>query len=113
MHEASLALSLVELIEDTVRREGAARAVSATVELGALSHVEPGALLFSFTSAASGGAASGATLRVVRPDGRAACMRCGGEVTVSQRGDPCPQCGSHQLLVTAGDQMRLVEVEVV
>lgn len=112
MHEASLAMSLAELIDETVRREGATRALSAVVEIGALSHVEPDALLFAFPSAAEGGAAAGARLDLVRPPGEAACMGCGASVRLARRGDPCPACSSHRLLVTDGDQMRLVSVEV-
>jgi hydrogenase nickel incorporation protein HypA/HybF len=31
-------------------------------------------------------------------------------VALAQRGDPCPRCGSHQLQVVAGDEMRVKEI---
>ena len=113
MHEASIALSLVELIEQTVAREGASQALSAEVEIGALSHVESEALAFAFASARLGGAAAACRLEIRRPPGMARCMACGQDTPLASRADPCPDCGSHQLLVTEGDQLRLKTVELV
>jgi len=39
-------------------------------------------------------------------------MSCVKSVTVERRYDPCPCCGSYQLQITAGDEMRVKELEV-
>lgn len=112
MHEAALALSLMELVEDVARREGAARVTAIQVELGALSCVEPEAFCHAVEAAALGRLAQGAALTLDRPPGAARCMACGEDVTLVKREAPCPACGSHRLLVTAGEQMRLTAIEV-
>lgn len=113
MHEASLALSLLDLIADTARRGEASRVLSATVEIGALSPVEPEALAFAFHAAkAELPLVRDARLILQHTDGEAQCMACGALAQLKARGDPCPSCGSFRLLVTAGDAMRLREVEV-
>ena len=39
-------------------------------------------------------------------------MPCGCTVHVSQRFDACPNCGSFQLQVTGGDELKVKELEV-
>jgi hydrogenase nickel incorporation protein HypA/HybF len=33
-------------------------------------------------------------------------------VTLAQRGEACPRCGSYQLQLAEGDEMRVREIEV-
>jgi hydrogenase nickel incorporation protein HypA/HybF len=111
MHEVALATALVGLVEE----EAASRALSPVrtvhVALGGLSHVDADALAFAFTSARRDGPAADAELVIQRIDGRASCFGCGADVDLARRGDPCPECGSYRLLVTAGEELRLVGLE--
>lgn len=59
-----------------------------------------------------GSLAEGAGLEIIGLPGEAWCMQCGKTVAVKQRFDQCPDCGGYQLQVTAGDQMRIKELEV-
>jgi hydrogenase nickel incorporation protein HypA/HybF len=113
MHEATLAVSLMDLIADAVRREGCSRAISATIEVGALSAVEPEALVQAIEVASMGGAHQGLRLVIERPMGAAHCMACGSAAVLASRAEPCPACGSHKLLVTGGEGLRLKDLEVV
>lgn len=112
MHETALAISLIDLVEETARRENAARVNAIEVELGALSCVDPEAFRSAVEVAATGRVAQGARLTLLRPAGSARCMSCGGDVLLNRRDVPCPACGSSRLLVTSGDQMRLNAIEV-
>ena len=112
MHEMALAEGIAQIVEGTARAN-AARAVRAVwLELGALSHVEQEALRFSFDVVVRGTVAEGARLEVVTTPGRAWCMPCGDTVDLARLGDACPRCGSHQLQVTQGDEMRVKEIEI-
>lgn len=112
MHEAALALGLVDLVDDEARKGGANSVKSMHVELGALSCVDPHAFAQAVDIASRGRAAEGAQLILNRPAGAAHCMACGADVTLTRRDAPCPDCGSHRLLVRHGDQMRLTAIEV-
>ena len=59
-----------------------------------------------------GSLAEGARLEIVETKAQAWCLPCGRSVPVSQRFDPCPHCSSHQLQVTAGEELRIKELEV-
>jgi hydrogenase nickel incorporation protein HypA/HybF len=39
-------------------------------------------------------------------------MACSEAVTIERRGDACPRCGSYQLQVSAGDRMRVMDIEI-
>jgi len=112
MHEMALAEGMLEIVEDAARKNGASRVASVCLELGALSHVEPEALRFCFDAVTRGGAAAGARLDIVTTPGEAWCMPCGTRVAVAALGDACPLCGSYQVEVVAGEDMRVREIEI-
>jgi hydrogenase nickel incorporation protein HypA/HybF len=112
MHEMALAEGIVQIVEETARANEARTVRAVWLELGALSHVELDALRFSFDVVKRGTVAADARLEVVATPGRAWCMPCGEAVALARLGDPCPRCGSHQLQVTQGEDMRVKEIEI-
>jgi hydrogenase nickel incorporation protein HypA/HybF len=115
MHEMSLAEGVIGVIEDAQRAapNGADWAVrTVRLEIGQLAAVEVQALRFSFDVVKHGTVANAAVLEVIDVPGSAWCMKCGDTVAIAQRGDGCPQCGSHQLQVTAGDELRVKDIEL-
>ena len=112
MHELALAEGVLRIVEDATRRNGAARVHTVWLELGALSHVEPQALAFCFGAATRDGVADGAKLEIITTPGAAWCMPCGERVALARLGDACPRCGSHQLQVIQGDEMRVREIGI-
>jgi hydrogenase nickel incorporation protein HypA/HybF len=112
MHEAALALGLIDLVDDEARRHHAKAVRVIQVELGALSCVDPDAFAQAVDIAGRGRSGDGARLELSRPPGTARCMACGADVTLTRRDAPCPDCASHRLLITSGDQMRLTAIEV-
>jgi hydrogenase nickel incorporation protein HypA/HybF len=113
MHEMSLAQSIVEIVERTAAANGGGRVSAVRLEIGALSHVEVEALRFCFDAVTRGGAAEGARLELDSPPGQAWCMPCGATVLLARLGDACPHCGSHQLQVTQGEEMRVKDIELI
>jgi len=112
MHEMSLCEGVLRILEDHAKRQGFQRVKTVWLEIGALSGVEPEAMRFSFDAVTHGSLADGAALAIIDIPGRAWCMQCAKSVTVSQRYDACPDCGSYQLQVTGGDEMKIKELEV-
>lgn len=112
MHEMSLAQSVLQIVADTARQNGGTRVSSVTLEIGTLAGVEIEALRFCFDAASRRTLAAGAALRIERPEGRAWCMPCGETVRVDGLADGCPRCGSYQLQVTGGDELRVREIEI-
>ena len=113
MHEMSLTESLLALVEQQAQQHKATTVTQVRVGIGALSTVEPESLRFCFDAIKPHyPIAAGATLEILTPAGIALCLTCAENVTISRRGDPCPQCGNYGLHVTTGDDMRLVDMEI-
>ncbi len=112
MHEVALAGRIAEIVEEQARAGGVSRVRRVRIEFGALPHVEPDALASGFQAAALGTLAEGAEMIFDRPPGTALCMGGGETVAVEARGGDCPRCGSAQLLVSGGDELRIKDLEV-
>lgn len=112
MHEMALASGMLDIVENAARAHAARRVTGVRLEIGALSHVAPEALAFCFDAVTRGTLADGAVLTIDRTPGRAWCMPCGATVAIARRGDPCPQCGSHQVTVTDGTLMRVRDIAI-
>ena len=110
MHEMALAEGMLQVIEDAAR----SRPVRTVwLEVGRLAAVETEALRFAFEVVKHGTVAQQAQLEILETPGTAWCMQCGDSVPIAARGDGCPDCGSYQLQVTGGDEMRVKELELV
>lgn len=112
MHEIALCQSVIDSIEEAAKQHAFSRVRRVRLEIGALSHVEPEALRFGFEAVSRYTRADGAHLEIIGVPGMAWCMYCAKTVAITQRYDPCPDCGSYQLRITAGADMRLKELEV-
>lgn len=112
MHEMSLAEGVLQLVEDTARRENASRVKTVVLEIGRLSSVEPDALAFCFEAVTHSGIAHGAALEIVPVPGAGWCMVCSATVPMDELWGACPTCGSHQVQPTAGTEMRVKEIEI-
>ena len=112
MHEMSLAEGIIQLVEETARREQAQRVKLVVLEIGQLSSVEPEALRFCFDVVTKNGLADGAALEIVDVPGSGWCLPCGQTVAISELYGACPQCGSHQVQATGGTEMRVKEIEI-
>lgn len=112
MHELSLCEGVLQVLESEASKQGFSQVKAVWLEIGDFSGVEPEAMLFSFDVVTNNSLAAGAKLNIINVPGSAWCMPCGKNVRVKQRFDACPDCGSYQLQVTGGEQMRIKELEV-
>jgi hydrogenase nickel incorporation protein HypA/HybF len=112
MHEMSLAEGILEIVEDAARIHNAGRVGAVWLEIGTLAQVERDALRFCFDAVTRGGVADGARLEIIDTPGVAWCMPCGDRVPVEAIGSACPRCGSYQLQVVAGNDLRVKEIAI-
>jgi len=112
MHEMSLAESVLQVIEDAARHQRFTRVRTVWLEIGQLACVEPESLCFVLEQVTKGSIAEGARLEIVKIDGRGRCARCERAFPFPALHEPCPDCGSYQVEVTDGEQLRIRELEV-
>jgi len=112
MHEMSLCEGILGVLQQQAKQQNYQRVKTVFLEIGALAGVEPDALRFSFDVVMQGTLAEQARLEILLVPGEAWCLGCGTAVTVQQLYDACPNCGSFQLQISDGQQMRIKELEV-
>ncbi len=112
MHEMSLCEGVLQVLQDNARSQGYQRVKTVWLEIGGLAGVELDAMRFSFDAVTRGTLAERAKLEIIEVPGEAWCMQCATTVAVQQRFDACPDCGSYQLQVTGGEEMKIKELEV-
>ncbi|MEX5632317.1 hydrogenase maturation nickel metallochaperone HypA [Parafrankia sp. FMc2] len=109
MHELSVTVGLVDMITERVPPD--LRVTRVAVEIGRLSGVMTDPVRFCFDLVAAGTPLEGARLDVTEPPGHGRCRRCGSDVALPDLLTPCP-CGSHEIDLTGGEQVRITAVEV-
>jgi hydrogenase nickel incorporation protein HypA/HybF len=112
MHEVSLIESVVAIVADERRRQAFSRVRTIRLEVGALGHAEPEALRFCFDAVTKGTIADGAQLTIDIVPGEGICSACRQRVEMVDRFAICPLCGSPNVRMTTGGELRVAELEV-
>jgi len=108
MHELSITNGIVEYCAE---RAGAERVTRVRLEIGQLSAVLPDAVRFCFDVCARNTVVEGALLEIIETPGRALCRDCNGEMAMTQLFGRC-RCGGANLLVTAGEELMIREMDL-
>lgn len=112
MHELSLCEGILQVIEDQAIAQSFSKVKKVRLEIGPLAGVELEALRFSYDVVTRQSIAEGSVLEVIALPVTAWCMQCCEPTVVAARYDACPKCGSYQVEVTGGDEMRIKDMEV-
>lgn len=108
MHELGITRSVVAICAEN---SGGAAVKRVTLEIGKLSAILPEAVRFCFDICAKGTVVEGARLEIIEIAGRALCTDCGSEVEMIDIVGNCV-CGSRDLKLTAGEELKVKEMEV-
>jgi len=113
MHEASIAISLLETVADLCRQEGYTSIESVRLKVGRAAGILPDALLFAFDVAKAGTLADQAKLIIEDVALGGFCRDCGCKFETEDRYIfACPACESRAIKITAGDEMQIIDMEV-
>ncbi|HET6260516.1 hydrogenase maturation nickel metallochaperone HypA [Pseudonocardia sp.] len=110
MHELSITQTVVTTVTQRMRD---ARVRRIRLEVGRLSGLVPDAVRFCFEMVAAGTTCEGAALEIDEPPGRAVCRTCGAAFETGEVLPLCDDCGSADVEVQGGRELRIREVEVV
>jgi len=113
MHEASIVLSLLEMLSDKCRQEGYRSIESVRLKIGMASGIMPEAIVFAFEAAKHDTIARQAELFIdIVPVG-GFCSTCGKDFEVDETYVlSCPLCSSLAFKINKGYELDIVEMEV-
>jgi hydrogenase nickel incorporation protein HypA/HybF len=112
MHEAGIALNLIEAVEQRLESEPGARVAVIHVRVGELSGVSPEALDFAFQCLSAGTPLAGATLAFEHIPLTMSCGACGRMSPVVDLVFRCPACGSEKTRVSSGHELEVRTLEL-
>ncbi|MEO1378293.1 MAG: hydrogenase maturation nickel metallochaperone HypA, partial [Cyanobacteria bacterium J06635_10] len=81
------------------------------LEIGKLSAIMPDAVQFCFDICSQDTVLEKANLEIIEIPGLAVCRQCGAEITLEKPFGKC-NCGSTQLDLIAGEELKIKEIEV-
>jgi len=113
MHEASIAMSLLETVSAICRQEGYDSIEAVRLKVGKAAGILPDALLFAFDAAKVETIASQAVLIIEYVPLGGSCNDCGAEFDSDERFIySCPDCKSGSLSITRGNELQIIDMEV-
>jgi hydrogenase nickel incorporation protein HypA/HybF len=113
MHEASIAISLIETVSDLCQQEGYNSIESVRLKVGRAAGILPDALLFAFDVAKSDTLANKAKLIIEYVPLGGFCSDCGSQFDSEERYIyACPACKSSAIKITRGDELQIIDMEV-
>ncbi len=112
MHELSVAKDLIAMIIDVAKKNDATRVTSVTVEIGALSGIEPDALEFAFEAVSRDTMLEGCAFEMELTPLTVLCPKCAWRGEVDKLYPICGDCGNAQVEVIGGRELRLLSLDV-
>ena len=109
MHE----LAITEAVAQTImERTGDAPVTCVRLQIGRLSGVVPDSVRFCFDLVCDGTPLQGARLEIMEPSGTGQCRTCGLLFDIDDPIVLCPDCGSADVDIHSGRDLRILSVEV-
>ncbi len=108
MHELAVTQNIVAIVSE---KAGKQKVTRVKLEIGMLSAIVPDAIRFCFDVCAQDTLLEGATLEIEEIAGRGKCQHCSEEMQLSLLAGICP-CGSRDIVCLAGQELNIIEMEV-
>ncbi|MBD2245720.1 hydrogenase maturation nickel metallochaperone HypA [Nostoc sp. FACHB-888] len=108
MHELGITQNIVAIVTENAK---GAKVLQVLLEIGKLSAIMPEAIRFCFDICTQGTVLEGATLEILEIPGLGRCRQCGAEVYLDKLFGIC-NCGSVQLDLITGEELKIKEIEI-
>jgi hydrogenase nickel incorporation protein HypA/HybF len=113
VHELSLAVNIVKIVEDFAAERGFARVDAVILQIGELAGIDKDALSFAWDLATAESVATGSRLEFRDVSLRVRCPACGIERQPPQRWNiACPTCPGVAPEILAGRELHVIAMEV-
>jgi len=112
MHELSIITSILDVVEEQARLNGAKVVNTIEIEVGELAGVEIPSLEFCYDAARTDTLAAKANLVIHVIEGRGHCPDCDKDVPLEYFIAPCPECGDTLVEASQGRELRIKSIDV-
>jgi hydrogenase nickel incorporation protein HypA/HybF len=121
VHEYSVASEIWDAVKAAAQKHGGGAVRSITLEIGALNLIEEEQLSFWLKALAGQNGSPNLDLKISRAAARVTCRECGADAEPLPTGEvshfvppvlSCGSCGSRDVQVVAGRELRVVSAEI-
>jgi hydrogenase nickel incorporation protein HypA/HybF len=112
MHEFAVTQSMLDLVLEEAKKNGADKVQKINLVLGEMSGIVGDCLQFYFEFLSKGTPAEGASLLFRNIPTQARCRECGGVFTPEEFDWSCPECHKVSVEITAGKELYVESIEV-
>ncbi len=111
MHELSLALEVIELVQREAVKNSLTTVSELQIEVGDLSGVEADAFQSALEMLMRDTILDNAIIDLVRTPGKGKCHSCNSEFVMTHRLDTCSECRSFPSEISGGEEFRVVSMK--
>ena len=112
MHEVSIANDIINIVRQNLTDPGIVRVKSVKLDLGEFSNIQPDSLRFGFQVLSAGTNLEGAQLDINLIPLTIKCSSCGNVSSTESGFFYCSLCGSNDVNVLSGKELKIVEIEI-
>jgi hydrogenase nickel incorporation protein HypA/HybF len=113
VHELSIAINIVEIASDEVKKAGGIHAEEIVLEIGSLSGVEIDALEFAWQEAVKDSVLKDAKCLIETVPGVAKCLTCNKKFALEYLYGLCPLCNDISKEVEQGKEIRIKSLTII
>jgi hydrogenase nickel incorporation protein HypA/HybF len=110
MHELSIALNIVELVEEEMARHKGEKVDEIVLEIGRMSGVVPDAMEFALEEAVKSTVLEYAKRKIEYLGAIARCSNCGKDYALEDYFSPCPDCTSFEHEIIQGKELKIKSI---
>ena len=107
MHELSIVISIIEIVEEEVKKAGRSQVEKIVLEIGRLAGIEEAALDFAWKEAIVHTVLGKAELSIDYITGKARCLNCNQDFELTNIYDLCPTCAAFRKELVQGKEIRI------
>lgn len=112
MHELSIVLNIVDIIEQEALKAGADSVSVIELDIGKLSTIEPATFEFAWKHGIRDSVLDGVDLILNYIPGKGSCRECNTIFEMETLFDPCPDCGNYLSEIIEGQQMSIKTIQI-
>jgi hydrogenase nickel incorporation protein HypA/HybF len=110
MHELSMAMEVIELVQHEADKNGVSDIEEILIEVGDLCGVEADIFQSALEMVVKDTLLENASVRIIRTPGKGKCSTCNMEFEMKNRLDFCPDCGCFTSEVSGGQEFRVLSI---
>ena len=112
MHEMDIMMGVLDAVNQSASDAGATKVLKISLSVGEMTEVIEDSLVFAFEVLSEGTMCEGAelALNIIHP--HSLCLECGKDFDHDRFHMTCPYCGSYELSLRTGRELRIDSIEV-